>query len=441
MLGMKKSLATLVAGAAALAFVSAASADNRVSASKKGSVLIYSKVEIIWDAAGNLVQDTVLEISNDYPQDVFVQFYFVNGDAPRDPVFAGDPPMLVAEGEPGWNWVDCQALLTNDQPMYWSANSGLPLGCQPFDILDPDSGSGAGRPLPNGDRVLRGFIYAWAVNNNGVQVRWNHLSGAATLVNYRHAAAWEYNAWAFSALVGSNGQIIGTPGVLSLDGVTYDSGYDQLHMDFYASGAGSLSSNSVAVQVDTDLTLHPINADLRQDSEGPVATKAKFDIWNLNERRFSGTERCIQCWDQELLSNYGNPNTFLLNNLQADKGKARIDGEMSSVCDVNCYPKLPGGGTASPNGYDGPRVCTQYASLLGVVAKKLVFGGAVPQIAYSGRSLVGSGAESAQILWDIIAPPGELRGEAYDSIGVVPADSDRLESATSKRASRASRSE
>lgn len=416
-------MATLVAGFAALAMVGTANADNRVSASKKGSVLIYSKVEIIWNAAGELMQDTVLELSNDFPQDVFVQFYFVNGDAPRDPVFAGDPPMLVAEGEPGWNWVDCQALLTNDQPMYWSAASGLPLGCQPFDILDPDQGNGPGRPLANGDRTLRGFVYAWAVDNNGAAIRWNHLSGAATLVNYRHASAWEYNAWAFAALTGENGQNIGTPGVLSLDGITYDIGFDQLHMDFYASGAASLSSPDRAVQVDTDLTLHPISADLRQDSRGPIATKAKFDIWNLNERRFSGTERCIQCWDQELLSNYGAPNTFLLNNLQADKGKARIDGMMSSVCDVNCYQSP---NTASPDGENGLRICTEYASLLGVVAKKLVFGGATPEVAYSGRSLVGSGTEAAQILWDIIAPPGELRDEAYEAIDVLPVDSERL---------------
>ena len=75
--------------------------------------------------------------------------YFVNGDAALDPLFSNtQPPVLLAEGEPGWNWVDCQVLLTPDQPVHWSAATGSPLGCQPFAILDPDLGSGLGRPNP-----------------------------------------------------------------------------------------------------------------------------------------------------------------------------------------------------------------------------------------------------------------------------------------------------
>ena len=52
----------------------------RVSSTQKGSVLIFSKIEIKWDASGDLVQDTFLDITNDYPADVTVQGYFINGD-------------------------------------------------------------------------------------------------------------------------------------------------------------------------------------------------------------------------------------------------------------------------------------------------------------------------------------------------------------------------
>jgi hypothetical protein len=384
-----------------------------VSASKKGSLLIYSKIELRWNTAGQLIQDTVLELTNDLEADVYVQAYFVNGDEPLEPVYAGDPPMMVAEGEPGWNWVDWQFLLTANQPTYWSASTGLPAGAQPFDILDPDLGHGPGRLDPEGksERVLRGFLYLWAVDAQGYEIRWNHLSGAATLVNYADETAWEYNAWAFQTHVTENALRTGTPGILNLDGIEYDLPYDMLLMDFYSSGSDALSASGSSVSVDTDLTLHPVSADLRQDTYGPVTTKAKFDIWNQNERRFSGTTRCITCWDQTLLSSYDAPNHFLIQYLQTDKGKARIDGMASDVCDHHCD------NTASFDGWDG-RICSQDAALLGVVSKVLTFE-AKNRKARSGRSLVGMGTQPAVVSWDIISPPGDLRDAAYEAAGLL----------------------
>jgi hypothetical protein len=392
----------MVAGLCA-AMISPAMADNRISASKKGSLLMYSKVELRWacDSLGcRLIQDTFLDISNDYQDDVYVQLYFVNGDEPLEAVFVGDPPVLVEREHPGWNWVDCQILLTANQPTYWSAYSGLPAGCQPFTILDP--GYPPGRPDPdamcpaevpncNGIRVLRGFVYAWAVDNNGAEINWNHLSGDAVLVNYAQATAWEYNAYAAQALQGAHGDNLPNPGVLNLDGVEYDIAFDQLLMDFYATsdiGPGPFSNPEIlcAVENDTDLTLFPVSQDLRQDNDGPIYTKAVFNIWNQNEIRFSGTERCIVCWDQTLLGYYDAPNHFLRSNLQTNKGKARIDGMGSTQCPFS----------------------TEEA-ILGVTAKELIFHcGAEPEFARAGRTLVGQGEQAAVIQWDIIAVPGTL---------------------------------
>ena len=64
----------------------------RVSGTEKGSLLIFSKIEIRWDAAGNVVQDTFLDISNDWPADVLVKLYFINGDPPLDEVPPGQGP-------------------------------------------------------------------------------------------------------------------------------------------------------------------------------------------------------------------------------------------------------------------------------------------------------------------------------------------------------------
>ena len=420
---IRKVISAAIVGAVCLAMSgTVAMAGGRVSASKKGSVLIYSKVDLRWDGAGNLRQDTILEISNDYPDDVHVQMYFINGDEPRDPVFALDPPVLVAAGEPGWNWVDCQSLLTANQPSYWSAASGSPFGCQAFTILDPDTGEGPGRLDPNrsdGSRVLRGYVIAWAVDNEGRQIRWNHLSGGATIVNYGAQAAWEYNAWAFQANDNwCHGCLVASAGFLNFNGFEYDRGFDTLLLDFYASGSTALSGGGLTVSVDTDLTLHPIDADLRQDNNGPITTKAHFDIWNGNEQRFSGTHRCITCWDQTLLSRYDAPNHFLLAFLGTDKGKARIDGQRSNLCDVDCVRA-----GLDINGTDWG-VCSYDAAILGVVSKVLEFSGAVSgRRAMAGRSLVGAGTEEARIDYDIIAPPGELIDEAREAIGLIRSDS------------------
>jgi hypothetical protein len=153
-----------------------------------------------------------------------------------------------------------------------------------------------------------------------------------------------------------------------------------------------------------------------------VTTKAEFAVWNEEERRFSGTTRCITCWDQTLLSLYGGFNHFLVGNLQSDKGKARIDGVRSDDCDVNCVRQRPNERSLDIDfvldilGID--HVCSYDASLLGVVAKHLAFSGPAGHRAHAGRTLVGMDREPGWIRWDIVGSPGTatsgavgLRGE------------------------------
>ncbi|MEK6675241.1 MAG: hypothetical protein AABZ47_06250 [Planctomycetota bacterium] len=383
-----------------------ASRDVRGSISKKGSLLIYPNVEIRWTRAvpepednntaggpANFVvtQDTFLDLTNDYPREVDVQMYFINGDGPLAPVFAGQPPVLIERAHEGWNWVDCQTTLTADQPTYWALSSGLPIGCQPFNVLDP--GTPPGRPDPEGNpgvRVLRGYVVAWAVDRHGREIRWNHLKGDAVIIDYALGTAAEYNAYAFQALTAAHGALSDDePGQLLLDGIEYDNCFDKVQFDFYASGSLALSNSATNqfVILDTDLTILPVSADLRQDTTGPVTTKAKFDIWNQNETRFSGTERCISCWNQTLLSRYGTPNHFLRSALQTDKGKARIDGLGSTQCPLSAD-----------------------AAILGITLKQLSFtnGQAFTGSAQSAISLVGQGNEDAVLRYDIISGPDEL---------------------------------
>ena len=59
---------------------------DRVSGTEKGSLLFLSKVELRWDAAGTLIQDTFVSLLNDSNAPVKVQMYFINGDPPLDAV-------------------------------------------------------------------------------------------------------------------------------------------------------------------------------------------------------------------------------------------------------------------------------------------------------------------------------------------------------------------
>jgi hypothetical protein len=160
-----------------------------------------------------------------------------------------------------------------------------------------------------------------------------------------------------------------------------------VHSTALSGGCDPITQNcTTPIAVNTDLTLFPVSVDLRQDNTGPVTTKANFDIWNMNEFKFSGTERCITCWDQALLSNYDPPNHFLGVNLQTDKGKARIDGLGSAIC---------------PD--------SEPAAMLGVAMKRLAFLGR-QGFARAGTNLSGLGEEPANIRFDMWrSPDGKMR--------------------------------
>jgi hypothetical protein len=220
--------------------------------SQKGSIVVYPKLEVKWDAAGSVLQDTFVTLTNDFNEDVTIQMY------------------LILDCE---TWVDNTILLTMNEPAYWSSINGAPKGAvsfgslMPFAVPDPD-------PFNPGGSMLRGYLIAWAINPiTGSEIHWNHLAGTATLVNYQRGYAWEYPAWQFRAVSADapaddpEGFILGSPGVLELNGVEYDAAPDLLLLDFYASGTRVTSGGLEVVpilQIDTDLTFWPAIKDLRQ---------------------------------------------------------------------------------------------------------------------------------------------------------------------------------
>jgi hypothetical protein len=225
--------------------------------------------------------------------------------------------------------------------------------------------------------------------------RWNHLAATVTLVRYIEEGMWEYSSYNVAAVTGAHGAPTGTPGVLNLNGVEFGRGFDLLLINFLAVGSEAWCPDGhegECNEADTDLTLMPLDNDFRQETTGPVITKASFDVWNMNEWKFTNADRCITCWDQALLSNYGIPNHFLLEFLQTDCGKARVDGKQSALC--------PG---------------SQAASLVGVVAKIFLeicdddggTGDDRELEGMAGTHLVGMGTQNAVIQYDIGGPPPE----------------------------------
>lgn len=388
-MGRKSIVSALACGVCATVLLpqAAQAQQDRVSATEKGSVFIFSKVEVVYDSSGQVVQDTFLQLTNDNNEPVDVQMYFVNGDAP---VYSE----LCELEEPGWNWVDNRISLTANQPTYWSAATGSPAqgGLSPWEVLDPE---GPGRFDPDtGYYVLRGFIIGWAVDADNNEIQFDHLAGTATLVNYIYGYAWEYNAWSFQGL-----SVTGD-GVLNLDGSEYAPGFALLLLNFQAVDSLAFSGPATTVESDTDLTLHPISADLRQETEGPVLTKAHMDVWNMNEVKFSGAYRCVECWSQASLRDT-NANHFQRQFLQTDHGKARIDGLASQLCDRPA--------DLCQDGND-----SEAAAILGVSHKLLYFNGSLS--AAAGSNLFGMGTESATVQYDpgtapVPTAPANLEGK------------------------------
>lgn len=354
----------LVAAVAALLVpMTLAQGVQRVSTSEKGSLIVFPKVELRFDGTtGALVQDTFIDLTNDYPDDVKVLLFFVSETCVQ---------------------IENDVDLTGNQPSWWSSYSGLP-GPDGAPVT-PFTSLGAPYPDPEGstDMVLRGFVIGFAINNAWEAIRWNHLFGQATLVNYVTGDAWEYEGYTFAAVVGNNGDVINTTGELHI-GTDYAWAFDKLLLDFFATGSHAFGEGLAPADVihDTDLALLILNMDLRQDTEGPFKTKAKFYIWNENETSIGNPEFCLTKWAESRLTQFGGTlfNLFNVGSLHTDKGYAWIDGQESTVCPQS-----------------------EAHALLGVQAKKLTFltGPAAGRTTSAGGPLPGFGTQATDIVYDL----------------------------------------
>jgi hypothetical protein len=282
---------------------------------------------------------------------------------------------------------DFMFRLTPNQPIWFRASDGAGTGYYD-DVTSPVTVP----PFFDGAGVV-GELKCWAVDAIGQnQISFNHLYGNAIVFEPVHAAAYEYNAWSFTARA-PFGQVIGTPGQLVLSGAGggYDACPSYLVFNFFSKGSSINVDGATATFVNTDLTLVPCNQDLRQD-RAPTYTKAKFDIWNENETKYTGAYQCFKCWFEGYLGDIGTlipygfgGEKFWYKNLHTTAGRFRVQGVHSTVC--------PWTTTATP--------------LIGLSTTEISFGsGPYGALAGTTPNTAGAGASSL-IQWDPQDPPWE----------------------------------
>ena len=358
---------------AGLLTTQAFAAQNVANTSQKGSLLIFPLI----DVRTTDLATTIIDISNDANQTALLNCYYINDHKARvDFSFPVSP-----KGTASWD------VLTHSGGI---APPAWPLGGT-FLQGDPNTGE----------------LVCFAVDGPGAhQVRFNHLTGTATVVYFndkdanQHKQAFKYNAWAFTARTGEvtpppDGTPVGTPGDLALTGSNDDDSYDACPLYligvFSPGGLDRLGRPNVLGGVtykDNDLSVSSCSQDLRQDFKINL-TKIQFTVWNAFEENFTGA---WQCSDSVLTFGLDDPadyvpvNSQLVNftysQLQTSNARFMAQGVASTQC--------PG---------------SQYAGLLGVLTTSVGLDGIggvgiENEDAEIGNTIHGAGTETGFVLWD-----------------------------------------
>jgi hypothetical protein len=377
---LKKVAFCVLAMAVVLGSVGIASAaQNVANTSQKGSLLIYPLVLLQYNEpeGGFDTMETYISIANDNYLEVWVKCYWMDAEQEiQDFVFR----------------------LTPNQPVWFKASDGLGSNSM---TVPPFMG-------------LAGELKCWAVSDASAQYQlaFNHLYGSAFVVQGNYTG-FEYNAWSFTARPGAGGPgvatYLGDKGFLPLTGLT--GGYDacpQYLVENFIAYQDNEAAPGDGSEFEPTLVLSPCKQDVRQDRM-PTCTKAKFDVWNENETKYTGAHRCIKCWYEGELGeiDYGTPKAgapyatqgfgygkdkFSFKGLHTFMGRFRVTGQASSVCNKK-FLRPDGTDVCVPPGQvDSP--------LLGVLWHEIQFAPGLASFNV-GNTPHGAGADgTGWIKWD-----------------------------------------
>jgi hypothetical protein len=373
-------------------------AQNVANVSQKGSLLIFPKIDTSFISrveGTSYFHDTIVVIGNDNTKDVWLKCYWVNREQEIE---------------------DFMFHLTPNQPIWFRASDGLGTG-----LYDSSIAPITVPPFFYGDNET-GELKCWAVDAGDLsQVVFNHLYGSAVIFDPVNHAALQYNAWSFFA------RAAGDPGKLVLDGNKYyDACPKYLVFNFFSKGSRVIfpATGDNATFINTELTLVPCNQDLRQD-RFPTCTKAKFDIWNENETKYTGAYQCLKCWFEGYLADIGKTKggfggiKFTYPNLHTTAGRCRVQGVASSVC-WDVFTRTGDDGKPVDRCWTDPADTNYHGQiatpLLGLITTELTFSGDAT-VAITGTTPNTAGAWGPpldpaqfpvpQIQWDHDSPPPE----------------------------------
>jgi len=415
-----------VTGLALTMATSAYAAPNVTNATQKGSLLIFSDIRVD-DVLGNLANspqaapfNTLVRIQNDGSSDIDLKCYWMDGHKNRV-----DFILPVTKNQPVWFDARTGRGSTQVNAFPAAAANGFTAGNRhPF--LEA-GGAVAAPPAANanGDGFgpyRRGLLACWVIDGGAMnQVKWNHLSGTATV--YNAASAYEYNAYAFFVPTGTDLDPIGVAGTLNLNGLEYDACPLYQIGQFtpavttgagYAAtfAAGATPAGATAINYNR-LAVTGCNLNLNQDWT-PVWTKLQFDVWNAEEVKFTGAFECADSWHETDFRPGITPQNdgtqpvvpgfvdgldsaaqnFDASTLATYSARYRVQGVKSTQCDRT---KSSSSTVAA--------VSTQAVGIVAVQSTNLVLGDLV------GSTLAAAGKFNGKIVWDVegAVPEGGIR--------------------------------
>ncbi len=335
--------------------VSAHAAPNITNATQKGSLLVFPDIDV---RAGRA---TIVRLANDGSMAVDVKCTWIDGNKHR---------------------TDFVVTLTKNQTIWFEAGTGE--GTVRVNRFPYLPANGFDNPhLPGGsDPYGAGLLVCFAVDAGATaQIKWNHLTGSATVFEPAAGWAYQYRPYAFFAPTGADFSTLGTPGLINLNGTEYDSCPLYQVATFWPAGV-RIGEMQVLVN---RLTVASCAFDLRQDWY-PSLTKLQFDVWNSDETKFSGAFECADGWHETSLVDVDAASqNFALDTLRTDVARYRVQAVKSQQCPES-----------------------QAAGILGVQSTWLAFGrDQVTGADAVGTNLTAAGKLAGKVLWDPDAPVPE----------------------------------
>jgi hypothetical protein len=342
---------------------SAFAAPNVSNTTQKGSLLIFPDIRV--DQGWN----TLVRLENAGSTNGYVRCYWMDGNKNR---------------------VDFVIPVTRNQAVWFDAATGD--GTYQVNRFPAVPADGFDNPFLPGGTVpyLRGLLVCWALDEFGWnnQVKWNHLSGTAT-VHHPTIGAYEYSAYAFFLRTGLELEAVGTAGTINMNGVEFDTCPQYLIGRFSPAGAPAEGAPTVAGH---RLAIMGCRLNLNWDGQ-PVWTRLQFDVWNEDGVKFTGASECSDGWHETTFTQGtvavgglargingfedgldAQGDNFALATLGTYAARYRVEGVQSSQC-------------------ENANIKTRAVGLLGVQSTFLQ-GKAV------GTTLASVGTLTGRIVWD-----------------------------------------